>query len=200
VSSISPCNSEESLYQAIQEDRSGWQRQIFDEYLPLVRGLLLKTLGPRDDVEDLVSDVFVGLFESARNIRSASGMRSYVVSVTLNTLRRELKRQKRKRLLFFPDSSEEAVSRVESRDDPKAKAALRQLSRFLDELDPEERLVFVMHTLEGLALPEVATTLKISRSTVKRRLKRANERVLRRVLRNPLLTDYVRDRSEAIHV
>jgi RNA polymerase sigma factor (sigma-70 family) len=200
VSPSTPCTTEESLYQAIQEDRSGWQRQIFDEYLPLVRGLLLKTLGPRDNVEDLVSDVFVGLFESARNIRAASGMRSYVVSVTLNTLRRELKRQRRKRLLFFTDSSDEAMDRVPSRDDPKAKAALRQLSRFLEELDADERLVFVRHSLEGMALPEVATTLKMSRSTVKRRLKRAHERILRRVLRNPLLTDYVRDRSEVFHV
>lgn len=202
VAPVSPVQSrlpEEHLYQAIQEGRSGWQRQIFDTYLPLVRGLLLKTLGPRDDVEDLVSDVFVGLFESARNIRSAEGMRSYVVSVTLNTLRRELKRQRRRRLLFFSDSSEEELAKVQSRDDPKAKAALRQLSRFLEELEPDERLVFVLHTLEGIALPEVASTLKLSRSTVKRRLKRATERVLRRVLRNPLLTEYVRDRAEVDH-
>lgn len=185
-------SNEAELYRAIVENHDGWQRQIFDEYISLVRGLLIKTLGPRDNIEDLVADVFVGLFESAPNIRSADGLRSYVVSVALNTARREIKRRHRRRLVFWNDAPEDEVERVAGTDDPRAKAALRQLSRFLDELGSEERLVYVLHVLEGNPLAEVGEALDLSRSTVKRRLKKASEKMLRRVERNPLLTDYVR--------
>jgi RNA polymerase sigma factor (sigma-70 family) len=187
--------SEAELYRAIVENHVGWQRQIFDQYVSLVRGLMIKTLGPRDDIEDLVADVFVGLFESAPNIRSAEGLRSYVVSVALNTARREIKRRKRRRLVFWQEASEDEVERVPGTDDPRAKAALRQLSRFLDELTTEERFVYVLHVLEGNPLSDVAETLKLSRSTVKRRLKKANEKMLRRVEKNPLLTEYVRNKG-----
>lgn len=190
-----PINSELVLYRAIQEDRPGWKREIYDHYISLVRGLIGKSLGPRDDMEDLVADVFVGLFESAPKIRSADTMRSYVVSVVLNTVRREFKRRKRRRLFFASDSPGDEVERLPGTDDPRAKVALKQLSRILDDLVEEERLVYVLHVLEGLSLSDVTETLKMSRSTVKRRLKKANEKMLRRVERNPLLTDYIRAKA-----
>ncbi len=191
----SSVTSEHTLYQAIIEDRPGWKREIYDHYVSLVRGLIGKSLGPRDDMEDLVADVFVGLFESAPKIRSADTMRSYVVSVALNTVRREFKRRRRRRLFFSSDAPSDEVERIPGTDDPRAKVALRQLSRLLDELSDDERLVYVLHVLEGLSLTDVTENLKMSRSTVKRRLKRANERMLRRVERNPLLTDYIRAKA-----
>lgn len=183
------------LYEAIQGNVVGWQRQIFDEYLPLVRGLLTKILGPQSEIEDLTSDVFVGLFESARNIRSADGLRSYVVSVAMNTARRELRRRRRRRMLFFWEDTDEMVERAPSSDDPKAKAALLQLSKLLATMPDEDRMVYALHVLEGLPLIEVAKTLDLSLSTTKRRLSRAESRMRKRVLRNSLLTDYVIERG-----
>ncbi len=80
-------------------------------------------------------------------------------------------------------------------DDPKAKAALLQLHRILEGLDHEERLIFVLHVLEELPLAEAASNLSVSLSTAKRRLKKANERIRRRVLSNPLLSEFVRERA-----
>ena len=84
-------------------------------------------------------------------------------------------------------------------DDPKAKAALIQLSRILDELSADERAAFVLSNLEGLALLEIAQALGVSESTAKRRVRRANEHVLKRVSRNALLADYVQVRTERQH-
>lgn len=117
------------------------------------------------------------------------------MSVVLNTVRREFKRRKRRRLFFASDSPGDELERLPGTDDPRAKVALKQLSRILDDLSEDERLVYVLHVLEGLSLSDVTDTLKMSRSTVKRRLKKANEKMLRRVERNPLLTDYIRAKA-----
>lgn len=187
---------EERLYRAIQNDAPGWQREIYDQYGSLIRGLLGRALGPLEEVEDLVADVFVGLFESAPNIRAAETMRSYVVSVALNTVRRELKSRKRRRLVFWADAPPDEMNRVASTDDPKAKAALKQLSRLLDELTIEERVIYILNTLEGSSIDELVKTLKLSRSTVKRRLKKAQDRLRRRVEKNPLLSDYIQNKAK----
>lgn len=192
--STAPVRDEE-IYSAIQQEHSDWKRLLFDEYAGLVRGLLIKSIGPQADIDDLSAEVFLGLFESAKNIRSAEGMRSYIVSVTMNTARREFRRKKRRNGLFFRDDSDDMVERAPGTDDPKAKAALLQLHRILEELSTEERLVFALHVLEELPLGQVAENLSISLSTAKRRLKKAQERVHRRVLKNPLLSDYVRDKA-----
>lgn len=191
-------NRQKSLYEAIQVDGADWRRQAYEVFHRLVRGLLIKSLGPHADVDDLVGDVFLGFFESAKNIRSADGMRSYMVSITMNTVRRELKRRKRRRLLFFSEEPTEIIDRAAGTDDPKAKAALLQLSRILDDLGDDERVVFVLHVLDGMGLPEVAEHLSISLSTAKRRAKRSRERIHRRVARNPLLTDYIREKAESV--
>src|SRR5690606_31711244 len=88
--------------------------------------------------------------------------------------------------------------RIPNSDDPKAKAALLQLTGILETLGAEEQMVFVLHCLEGLPLVEVAEAMDTSLSTVKRRMKRANERVLRRVQKHPLLADYVMDKAEVL--
>ncbi len=186
---------DERIYSAIQAQSGEWKRMLFDEYAGLVRGLLIKCIGPHAEVEDLSAEVFLGLFESAKNIRSADGMRSYIVSVTMNTARREFRRRKRRNVLFFRDEPEDIVERTAGTDDPKAKAALLQLHRILEELSTEERFVFALHILEELPLGQVAEALSISLSTAKRRLKRAQERIHRRVMKNPLLSDYVLDKA-----
>lgn len=186
---------ETELFEAIMRSAPGWQMQAYEQYQPLVRGLVVKSLGPRGDVEDVVGDVFVRFLENARRIRSAEGVRSYLVSITMNSVRREARKRKRRALFqrFFTASEE--VERRPGLDDPKAKAALIQLSRILDELSTDERAAFVLRCMEGLPIAEVAEALKISQSTAKRRARRASERVLKRVSRNALLADYVRDKT-----
>jgi RNA polymerase sigma factor (sigma-70 family) len=192
-----PRMSDLDLFEAIQVNDAGWQRQAYDEFLPLVRGLVVRSLGPKLETEDLIADVFVALFENARNIRSADGLRSYIVSIVMNLVRRELRRRRRRTLLGFSDEERRLSERVPSTDDPKAKTALHLLSQILKTLDTDDHLVFSLCALEGFKLEEAADTLGISVSSVKRRLKRATENLEKRVQQNPLLADYVHERGIA---
>lgn len=186
--------ADDDLPGAITRNEAGWQRRAFDAFHGLVHGLLLKSLGPHAEISDLVSDVFLTFFENAHRIRTAGSVRSYLVSITMNAVRREVRRRKRSRLW----SSLSGASEVEHKpgsDDPRAKAALIHLSRILDELREDERAAFVLHSLEGLPIPEIAQALGVSPSTAKRRVRRATEHVRKRVSRNALLADYVRDKT-----
>lgn len=190
-----PSDPPEDLHVAITSNSPGWQQRAFDEFHGLVHGLLIKALGPRAEIADLTGDVFVNFFANAHRIHTPLAVRSYLVSITMNVARREVRLRKRRELfqLFMGHGTE--YEQEAGIDDPKAKAALLQLSRILDLLSADERIAFVLHNLEGVQTPEIAEILRVSESTAKRRVRRANEHVLKRVSRNALLADYLRDKS-----
>lgn len=184
------------MYAAIVANAPGWQRSSFDRYYRLVHGLLLKSLGPRAEISDLAGDVFVTFFANAQRIRAAVTIRSYLISITMNIARRDMRRRKRRELFHRFDGGTGDFEHEPGSDDPKAKAALIQLSRILDGLGPDDRAAFVLHNLERMQIAEIAGALHVSESTAKRRVRRANEHVLKRVGRNALLSDYIQTKSE----
>jgi RNA polymerase sigma factor (sigma-70 family) len=184
-----------TLHGAIVRGEAGWQRRAFDAFHGLVHGLLLKSLGPRAEIADLVGDVFVTFFTHAQRIRSEHAVRSYLVSITMNVARREIRQRKRRELFQRFAGSVSEYEQEAGSDDPKATAALLQLSRILDELSAGERAAFVLSTLEGMPAPEVAELLRVSESTAKRRIRRANQHLIKRVSRSALLSDYVQTRT-----
>ena len=187
------------LHEAIIRNEAGWQRRAFEAFHGLVHGLLIKSLGPRAEIADLVGDAFVIFFGSAHRIQSALAVRSYLVSITMNLARREVRQRKRRELFQRFTGGAPEYEQEPGPDDPKAKAALIQLSRILDELPADDRSAFVLSNLEGMPALEVAELLGVSESTAKRRIRRANERVLKRVRCNVLLADYVQARTERGH-
>jgi RNA polymerase sigma-70 factor (ECF subfamily) len=187
---------EEDLHAAITSNGPHWRERAFHEFHGLVHGLLLKTLGPRAEISDLVGDVFVMFFSNAHRIRVPSAVRSYMVSITMNVARREARVRRRREFFQGLIGAARDYDHEPGPDDPKAKAALIQLSRIVEDLDPDERVAFVLHNLENMPTAEIASALGVSESTAKRRVRSANERVLKRVGRNALLADYVITRAE----
>lgn len=188
------------LYAAIQSHAPGWQKQAFDEFHGLVHGLLVKALGPNAEILDLVSEVFLKFFENAQRIREPTAIRSYLVSITMNRARRLVRQRKRRAFLQNLSGASFEIEHRPGPDDPKAKAALIHLDRILEELSADERAAFVLHGLEDMELAEIAQALGVSLSTAKRRVKSATEHVLKRVSRNALLSDYIRERTVRRHV
>jgi RNA polymerase sigma-70 factor (ECF subfamily) len=58
-----------------------------------------------------------------------------------------------------------------------ARVALHDAYAVLAELAPEERVALVLRRVEGLELQEIATHMKLSLATVKRRLSAAEARI-----------------------
>jgi len=176
-------------------------RAIWDSYAPLVRGLLRRVFGPEDEVEDAVHDVFVRLLESVSQVRDGNALRSYIVTIALNTARAELRRRKVRR--FFGLAAGDAASRLASpplagsaSDQPAAQVAAARLFRILDALPQEERLMLILRYVEEMELTEVAEVSGVSLATVKRRLTKAAARIIARAKRDAILTEYLDDHAE----
>lgn len=164
-------------------------RQAFGYFSPLVRRILRRALGPGIDVEDLVQEVFLRFFENVGALRKADALRGYVIAITVNTLRDELRRRQVRRILRFVDPVELPKLRAVEMDF-EAREALERFYRIIERLRLGDRIAFVLHIIEELPLSEVAAALDVSVPTAKRRVERARTRVSRQVESDPVLSNY----------
>ena len=163
-----------------------WQR-----FAPMVLLTAERSLGSRAEAEDVVQEVFCLVFRKAKTLRDPDRLRSFIYSFAVRVLKAELRRRKVRG--WFPFFNPEAprdflfrASDFESRD------LLQKLCGLLDRLTPRDRLVFVLRRMESMTVDEIAATMDISISTVKRSITHASTRLSRWVEADPELADLAR--------
>jgi len=162
---------------------------IWDRYAAQVRGFLRRSVG-QDAVEDLVQDVFLRFLQSVATLRDPSVLRSFLFGIAVRVGLTELRRRRVRRLVGLFPSDAPPESPAPARDDD-AREALGRLYRLLDRVDPETRILFSLRHIEGLELKEVASAMRVSLATVKRRLAAADSKVHALVTKDERLTEYV---------
>ena len=165
-------------------------RALWRRFAPLVFRILRRTLGPGHEVEDLVQDIFLCVFEKVPGLREPTALRQFILSITAITARCEIRRRWMRRwirLASKEDAGMEPVFHV----DMDSREALRRFYAVLDRLNVRDRTLYVLRFIEGLGLRDVAAASGLSLATAKRRLARARSRVRLLVERDPVLCDYV---------
>jgi RNA polymerase sigma-70 factor (ECF subfamily) len=141
---------------------------------------LARRLAPHaDDALDLVQETFLKAARSPRAVPlGLTSEEAWLVRVLIN-IRRD---QWRKTAVRKRHDSELGRSSSVENDQEAALLARATVWRALDRLTPRRRAIVVMHELEGLAIPAIATLLGISAITVRWHLS-MGRRDMARVLR-----------------
>lgn len=163
---------------------------LWNKHSATVFRFLQRALGPTVDVEDLTQEVFIGVFSSIRSLRNREALRSYIFSVAVRMLKRELRRRRRARSIFQLSSFDQLPDPPVLPVDAESRQALVRFYAILDRLGAQERTAFVLRHLEGMKLEEVAEALGTSLATAKRRLRRAATFVSANVDHDPSLAGY----------
>jgi RNA polymerase sigma-70 factor, ECF subfamily len=179
-----------ALARAAAEGHPAAAPAMWDRFSPLVRGLLRRSLGPHNDVEDQVQDVFLRFFKNIDTLRDPNALRSFLVGITVRVAASELRRRRVRRWLRITDTG--ALPDIEAPPgDADAREAVARLYQTLDRLDDEGRLAIVLRHIEGLELLDVAAALDLSLATTKRRLAKATARLHAMLERDPALAGYL---------
>jgi RNA polymerase sigma-70 factor (ECF subfamily) len=145
---------------------------VFREYAPYVAALVLKLIGRPGDVDDVVQDVFIQAHRGLGSLRSAEALRPWLRRITVRRSQRWLR--KRWVLRWFRESGLDATAElVDPTASPEDRALVANLYRTLERLPRDERLVWVLRTVEGETLEAIGELLGCSVSTVQRRLRAA---------------------------
>jgi RNA polymerase sigma factor (sigma-70 family) len=138
--------------------------RLFDAHYERLYRLARRLVPTTDAAGDLVQDTFLRAARAAASIPIGStGEEAWLVRVLMNLRRDEWRKTAVRRR-----HQEEARHSTPVRTDQEAAFVARAtVWRALDRLTPRRRAVLVMHELEGLTIPAIASLLGISAITVR---------------------------------
>jgi RNA polymerase sigma factor (sigma-70 family) len=168
---------------------------LYHRYEPRIRWLVRRMMGPDPDQSDVVQQVFFDLLRSGFNIREPEKLPGWIHSFTVCAVYKERRRRRARRAL--EDAAADGVEKDLVRD-VEARDLLARTLALMDHLPQHERAALTMRVMEGRTCDDIARLVGCSTPTVKRRLARANHRLLAMMARNPELVALVRTRRSRL--
>ncbi|RBP66991.1 RNA polymerase sigma-70 factor (ECF subfamily) [Brevibacterium sanguinis] len=140
----------------------------------------LRTLGDRQDAEDVVQDALVQAWRSLGSLSEPAAFGTWIYRLASNRCMDLLRRRAaRPADAHDPeDLSVHADGSVSVEKSVEARRALAHFSQVLEGLSSEQRVTWVLHQMEGLSYAEVAETLGISEGSVRGRIHRARTAII----------------------
>lgn len=177
---------EAELVRLAQSGEEAAFEELIRRHQQRVFGLVNGILRRREDVEDVVQQVFLKVFISIKRFDLRAAFSTWLYKITVNECWDYLRKKKVRPLVYETDLSEEQVSRLDgvaSAERPPENPARRAetkdiLDQLLDELPERDRELLVLKEVEGFSVQELAEVLDLNVNTVKVRLFRVRARLM----------------------
>lgn len=158
--------------------------ELFTRNAPWVYSRLRRMLGPGPDIEDLVQEVFLRAYRSLPTFRGQARFESWLRRICARVAYDEMSAGKRRpRLSLVGDQEPGTVT-----PDMEQREAAKHLMRIINSLPPANRIVILLHDVEGYTAEEIQLVVGArSVSTVKSRLRLARTELHRRAQVVPAL-------------
>jgi len=169
-------------------------RELFAREQRRVHATLFRVLGHNRDMDDLLQETFLQVFQSLRRYRAEARLSTWIDRIAVRVAYRYMSQKKPTVALeMLPELAEPSVS-------PQRRAFAREgVRRFyaaIERLPPAARLAFTLHELDGRAVAEVAAVTGTSVTATKVRIWRARRALDRAAAADPVLADFLLDSPE----
>jgi RNA polymerase sigma-70 factor (ECF subfamily) len=158
------------LPRAIEGDRAA-VTEVVRRHLPRVYGLCLRLLRSEDRAEEATQETFVRALHALKSLRSPASFTAWLLRIAANTAKESLRRRPE---IAWDDTEHPFFAAVEDGERASREAAIE---RALAALTPEERALFLLHTVEGVAIDELAAEDEVTVAAMKSRVHRIREKV-----------------------
>lgn len=145
--------------------------QLYHSLFPSLFSVAFNILQNKETSEEIVSDVFLKIWNSRESLVQLDAMLLYIFRITKNMALTEYYKQKKKKVVGISTVNEEVFLRF---DDPEQKVISGELQAKLNAaikgLPPQCQLIFQLVKEDGLRYKEVAEILNLSVNTVRNQL------------------------------
>jgi RNA polymerase sigma-70 factor (ECF subfamily) len=181
-----------ALVAALKQRHPGAMEALYDRYGTHVQRILVRVMGFDSHIGDMLHEVFIEAFTNVRSIKDGSRLKAWMTSIAVYSARQWIRRRVRRRVYWVNDL--EVVPDVPTAGTtPEEQEALRATYQILDAMPRDERIAFTLRFIEGMELEETAQCCRVSLSTIKRRLGRAEARFLAFSRRFPTLLQWIEE-------
>ena len=166
-----------ALVAALRSNDLAARGRLFDRYGGLVERILHRILGSDAEVPDVLHDVFIAAFTSLSRLRNDGALGSWLTGIAIHRARKLLRRRQRWRWIesVAPFDLPETAAATPS---VEVIQGLTHAFRLIDRLPADERIAFALRYIDGLELTAIAAVTHASLATTKRRIFRAQSRLV----------------------
>lgn len=179
------------LIEGIKNRKDESAIELYNKYGELINRMVWRILGIDQDHDDIVNQVFINIIESINKINNYEAFKSWIETITINTIRKELRKRKYRRLLFLNTETQD----FENMDGNKTENDLfiHRFYELLDKMNSDEKIIFTLYFVEDRTMEEISSICKVSLSTVKRRIVKAKNRFLNYAKKDSILCSKIEE-------
>jgi len=161
--------------------------ELVERYQSKVFAIIHGIVRQRNDVEDIAQQVFAKVYLSLRSFDFRSSLITWIYKITVNECFDYLRKRKVRKLVYESDLSEDEVRRVENSEPSvnrqiplDADLARRDyVFKLLTRVSEEERMLLMLKEVEGYSVEELAEQTGMNENTIKVKLFRARQKLVK---------------------
>jgi len=149
-------------------------------------GTITRVIARPEDVEDVAQEVFLRLYFSLDQLRTAEVFEPWLYRLTVNAAYDYLRKHRRRPEYRMSDLSEQQVMMADAVAGGKVEQDVQHQKKVRDSVDAllgavseQDRILLMLKEVEGLSLKELEKIYQVNENALKVRLFRARQRVLK---------------------
>jgi RNA polymerase sigma-70 factor (ECF subfamily) len=162
-------------------------REIVERYQAKVFSIIFGILRNRNDAEDIAQQVFAKVYFSMGNFDFRSSLLTWIYKITVNECYDYLRKKRVRKLVYESDFSEEESLLMQNSEAamdhrPAVDTQLAQrdfVLKLLAKVSEEDRSLMLLKEVEGHSVEELAQMTGMNENTIKVKLFRARQKLLK---------------------
>jgi len=178
------CYTEKDLLLLASQGSEAAFAELFHRYKDKLYGYAVKITANPQQAQDMVQDAFLKLWKNKAHLNTINNLDAFVFKTIQNQAINHFKRTARENLLLVQIEQQSSTCESSTETASNQRAVQHAIHDAVQHLPPQQHLVFKLSKEQGLKLDEIASTLNISRNTVKNHLAVAIKTVREQVRMN----------------
>ncbi|GIW21954.1 MAG: RNA polymerase sigma factor RpoE [Candidatus Sericytochromatia bacterium] len=177
---------EEELIKLAKEGDKVAFSKLIRKYQSLVFNLLYRLIPDEFDINDIAQDIWIKVYQSIANFKINSSFKTWLNKIAINTYYDKLRKKRYKEEVSIDEEDEEGnkiFDIPDSRLIPEDIILDNEWQNFLEDkiksLPEIYKVIIIMREFQNLSYEEISNVMNISIGTVKSRLARAREMLIK---------------------
>ncbi len=169
--------SDKELVERIREGSEAHFNVLYNRYFKRVYNFTYQKVRDHGETEELVQEIFYGVFTSLKNFEGRSTLLSWIYGIMKNNINNYFRRARPPQVLFEDvEAGGMRTVRATMNSGPDFQFEMKEVAmtfhRVLDSLSDSQYEMFAMRHLENLSIEEIASRTRRSKDAVKSNLYR----------------------------
>jgi len=166
------------------------QKDVYLDFYKFAYGPIMYMVKEHGATEDIIQESFLKVIKNVPALDNENQLKAWIRVVVKNTTYNYLKKHQKNRnnvdaeSVFLYEDPEFATSSETLQNEVEAKIMAEAITKYLQELKPEYRVLIELRWQQKLSYKEIANYLGTNEQTVKYKLQRARESIKKRFLKD----------------